>query len=175
MSVFGPWWPWPLTFDLDLQTRLSEGSNTSSVWIWCKSAQQFPRYFIHKQKVTAPKTELLQFTACGNEHTVTHAFGRAQSVRENVTVLSVQRRSCIKGATVLAVQWWIMTGWDRHVIFPGCGSVLWLLSALTAVRWHKGHPACKNMPLISRGSLPELMEEENWGWGWLTRICGKWH
>jgi len=45
-----PWWPWPLTFDLDLQTRLSEGPNTSSVWICCKSVQQFQRYFICKQK-----------------------------------------------------------------------------------------------------------------------------
>ena len=43
-------WPWSLTFDLDLQTRPSEGPNTSSVWIWRKSVQRFPRYFIHKQK-----------------------------------------------------------------------------------------------------------------------------
>ena len=38
---FCPWWPWPLTFDLDIQTHPSEGSNTSSVWIWCKSVQRF--------------------------------------------------------------------------------------------------------------------------------------
>jgi len=37
-----------LTFDL--QTRPSEGPNTSFVWIWRKSVQQFRRYFIHKQK-----------------------------------------------------------------------------------------------------------------------------
>jgi len=45
--------------DLYLQTRLSEGANTSSLQIWCKSVQRFPRYFIHKQKhrLTAPKTE----------------------------------------------------------------------------------------------------------------------
>jgi len=30
---FCPWWPWPLTFDLDLQTCPSEGANTFSVWI----------------------------------------------------------------------------------------------------------------------------------------------
>ena len=41
-----------LTFDTDFQTRSSEGPNTSSVWIWRKSVQQFPRYFIHKQKAT---------------------------------------------------------------------------------------------------------------------------
>jgi len=40
-----------LTFDLDIQTRPSEGPNTSSLWIWCKSVQR-SRYFIHKQKVT---------------------------------------------------------------------------------------------------------------------------
>jgi len=39
-----------LTFDLNLQTRPREGPNTSSVLIWCKSFQRFPRYFIHKQK-----------------------------------------------------------------------------------------------------------------------------
>jgi len=30
-----------LTFELDLQTDLSEGPSTSSVWIWCKSIQWF--------------------------------------------------------------------------------------------------------------------------------------
>ena len=49
-SVFCPWRPWPLTFDLALQAPQSEGSNTSSMWIWRKSVQRFPRYFIHKQK-----------------------------------------------------------------------------------------------------------------------------
>jgi len=28
---FCPWWPWPLTFDLDIQTRPSEGPNTKHV------------------------------------------------------------------------------------------------------------------------------------------------
>jgi len=44
--------------DLDLQTRPSEGPNTSSMWIWRTSVQWFPRYFIHKQKSHRPKTEL---------------------------------------------------------------------------------------------------------------------
>jgi len=43
-----------LTFDLDIQTRPIEGSNTSSVWIWRKSIQRFQRYFVHKQK---PRTD----------------------------------------------------------------------------------------------------------------------
>jgi len=45
--------------DLDLQTCPNKGPNTSSMWIWCKSVQQFPGCFIHKQKKsqTAPKTE----------------------------------------------------------------------------------------------------------------------
>jgi len=47
-----------LTFDLDIQTRPSEGPNTSFVRIWRKSVQPFPRYLIHKQKSqTALKTE----------------------------------------------------------------------------------------------------------------------
>jgi len=37
-----------LTFDLGLQTSPSEGLNTSSMWIWRKSVQQFPIYFIQK-------------------------------------------------------------------------------------------------------------------------------
>jgi len=48
-----------LTFDLNIQTDPSEGPNTSSLWIWSKNVQRFPRYFIHKTKKsqTAPKTE----------------------------------------------------------------------------------------------------------------------
>ena len=49
-----------LTFDLNIQTHPSEGSNTSSMWIWRKSVQRFQSYFIHKQtkeSQTAPKTE----------------------------------------------------------------------------------------------------------------------
>jgi len=48
-----------LTFDLDIQTRPSEGPNTSSLWIWRKSVQHFRRYFIHEQKKSqaVPKTK----------------------------------------------------------------------------------------------------------------------
>ena len=55
-----------LTFKL-VRTR----KQTSSVWIWHKSVQQFPRYFIHKQKTTdwrRQKQKLPQFTACSNSH-----------------------------------------------------------------------------------------------------------
>ena len=57
-----------LAFDLDLQTQPSEGPNTSSMWMWRKSIQRFPWYFIHKTKKTGwrhQKQNLLQFTACG--------------------------------------------------------------------------------------------------------------
>ena len=40
-----------LTFDLDIQTRPSEGRNTSSLGISHKSVQQFPRYLIRKQRL----------------------------------------------------------------------------------------------------------------------------
>ena len=39
--VFCPWWPWPLTFHLDIQSHPSEGPSTSSMWIWRKSVQRF--------------------------------------------------------------------------------------------------------------------------------------
>jgi len=38
-----------LTFDLNIQTRPSEGPNTSSLWIWRKYLQLFPRYSTRKQ------------------------------------------------------------------------------------------------------------------------------
>jgi len=47
--VFCPGWPWRLTFDLEIQTRLSKAPDTSPLWIWRKSVQRFPRYFIHKE------------------------------------------------------------------------------------------------------------------------------
>ena len=43
-----------VTLNFDLQTRPSQGPNTSSMWIWHKSTQQFPRYFIHNKK---PQTD----------------------------------------------------------------------------------------------------------------------
>jgi len=60
-----------LTFDIDIQTCPSKGPNMSSLWIQCKSVQQFPRYFIHKQKShrQRPKQNLMQFTVCGNHQT----------------------------------------------------------------------------------------------------------
>jgi len=58
-----------LTFDLDIQTRPSEGPNTSSLWIWRNSVQRFPRYLIgYTNKVTdsaITQPVLTQFTACG--------------------------------------------------------------------------------------------------------------
>jgi len=58
-----------LTFDLDIQTRPSEGPDTSFLWIWRKAGQQFQRYFIHKQSHRwRQKQNLTQFTACGKDH-----------------------------------------------------------------------------------------------------------
>ena len=39
-----------VTCDLDIQTRPSEGPNTSSLRIWRRSVQPLRRYLIHKQK-----------------------------------------------------------------------------------------------------------------------------
>ena len=59
-----PWWPWPLTFDLDIQTRPSEKPNTTSVRIWRKSVQQFATYLKHRQKdIDGAKNRTLP---CGN-------------------------------------------------------------------------------------------------------------
>ena len=57
---FCPWWPWPLFFDHDLQTRPNEGPNTSSVWIWRKSVQRFPRYFINKKVTDSTNKKLIR-------------------------------------------------------------------------------------------------------------------
>jgi len=54
-----------LTFDLDIQSHSSEGPNTSSLWIWCKSVQWFLRYLIHKQKSHSAKNRTL--LAYGND------------------------------------------------------------------------------------------------------------
>ena len=54
-TFFCSWWPWPLTFDLDIQTLPSENPNTSSLWISHKSVQRFPWYLRHKQKQTNKK------------------------------------------------------------------------------------------------------------------------
>jgi len=64
---FCPWWPWPLTLT-NVQTRPSEGSNMSSLWIWRKSVQRFPEIF-HTQtkKSQRQKQNFTQFTACGKE------------------------------------------------------------------------------------------------------------
>jgi len=42
----------PGDLDLDLQTRPSEGPNTSSMRIWYKSVQQFPRDISDTKKKT---------------------------------------------------------------------------------------------------------------------------
>ena len=56
------------TFDLDIQTCPSKGPNMSSMWIWSKSVQQFPRYFINKKSQRQrQKQNLMQFTACGKK------------------------------------------------------------------------------------------------------------
>jgi len=48
--LFCHWWPWPLAFDLDIQTPPSEGPSTSTLWISRKSVKRFPTYLRHKQK-----------------------------------------------------------------------------------------------------------------------------
>jgi len=57
------WWPWALSFKL----VQSKGPNTSSLWISCKSIQQFPEIF-HTQtkKVTdsVTKNRILRSSLC---------------------------------------------------------------------------------------------------------------
>jgi len=64
--------PVTLTFDLEIQTLPSKGPNMSSLWIWLKSVQQFPKYFIHKQKKTkvTDSTKNRTLLACGNYNKV---------------------------------------------------------------------------------------------------------
>jgi len=38
-----------MTFNLDIQTT-SEGPNTSSLWVWCKSVQRFPLHISYTNK-----------------------------------------------------------------------------------------------------------------------------
>ena len=54
-----------LTFDLDLQTRPSEGPNTSSVWIWRKSVQRFPGIF-HTQTKNPQTDDAWNRTSCSS-------------------------------------------------------------------------------------------------------------
>jgi len=62
-TTFCPWWPRPWHSNSSKQ-----GTNTFSLWIWCKSVRRFPRYFTHKQKShrQRQKQNLMQFTGCGN-------------------------------------------------------------------------------------------------------------
>ena len=62
--VFRPWWPWSLTFDLDIQTRSCQGQSTSSLWIWRKSLQPFTRYLIQKQKHKVTDSAKTETYAC---------------------------------------------------------------------------------------------------------------
>jgi len=59
-----------LTFDLDIQTRPSEGPNTSFMWIWRKSVQRLPTYSIsYANKNTDWRCQNRTFRslhACGN-------------------------------------------------------------------------------------------------------------
>ena len=64
-------WPWSLTFDLDIQTRPSEGPSTYFLWIWRISVQPFPRHLSNKQKlITDSETEL--FTCSDSASTRPH-------------------------------------------------------------------------------------------------------
>jgi len=47
---FCPWWPWH-------SNSSNEGPSISSMWIWHKSIQRFPKIFHTHKKVTVPKTE----------------------------------------------------------------------------------------------------------------------
>jgi len=60
--------PCALTFGLDIQTHPSEGPNTFSMWIWCKSVQRFPRYLRHKQKTkVADSAKNRTLLTCGSK------------------------------------------------------------------------------------------------------------
>jgi len=57
---FCPWWPWLLTLTFKLVRVF--------MWIWRKSVQRFPRYFIYKQKI--PQTDGAKKTVPSAVHCV---------------------------------------------------------------------------------------------------------
>jgi len=104
-----------LTFVLDIQTRPSDGPNTSSLWIWHKSVQRFPRYFIHKRKShrQCQKQNLMQFIACGNKkNTSVVSSYDLITMRKVVRQFSRLEYHCIKWYTSgpiayrLRLHWW---------------------------------------------------------------------
>jgi len=97
-----------VTLTVDLQTRLSEGPNTSSVWIRHTSVQRLRRYFVHKQKTTewrCQKQNLPQFTACDKNWAIdwqkTTAILRPMShLRQSHATLTCDKGSRVKVASV---------------------------------------------------------------------------
>jgi len=55
-----------LTLTFDLETHLSEGPNTSSLWIWRKSVEQLPRYLIQKPPSAADRLSSFSFFVPGD-------------------------------------------------------------------------------------------------------------
>jgi len=101
-----------LTFDLylDLQTRPSEGPNTSSVWIWRKSVQRFPRYFIHKPKKTqtdGAKNRTTRSSLCTvNSTTTKSARGFITPVNKDYQMQQkLSFKTCGQHATELIALW----------------------------------------------------------------------
>jgi len=58
-----------VTLTFDVQTRPTEGPNTSSAWIWCKPVQLLPRYFIRKRK-KLQTNDAKNRTFCSSLHVV---------------------------------------------------------------------------------------------------------
>ena len=104
MGVYSVLSPVTLTFDLDVQTRPSEGRNTSSLWIWAQIRSAISEIFdsqtnekqTNKKKSHSAKNRTL--LACGNKPKSKENLNQHSSLRAaHVCIVSVvhnRARNC---------------------------------------------------------------------------------
>jgi len=153
---FCPWWPWPLTFDLGIQALLSEGPNTSVVWIWRKSVQPFLRYFIHKQKShwQCQKQNRMQLNACGNnEAAVSYESEQLFGISLNYKPLS----PCKNMPTTVI-----------HLLLLDCITCTMYVDAVYC--YWPSSMVCRSVTLVSPAKTKRSRCRLGWGLGWAHDI-----
>jgi len=80
---FCPWWPWPLTCDLDIQTLPSDGPSAVPDIFHTQPKKS--------QTETAPKQSLAQFAACGNKKKIQYLYHGALKSQDTEALKLINR------------------------------------------------------------------------------------
>ena len=146
----GPKMSFFIPVDLDIQTHLSERPNMSSLWIWCKSVQQFAETFHTQTKSQTAKNRTLCSLLCA----VISNYGESILITAEISTSGRSNLTQDRNAATIVFARWRQC--DSHLMHGSSNlpnsvsqTASWLVQPFLHRSQHKVHTLFNGPPLFA--------------------------